>query len=449
MFRTPLLQYLAHVKGAISHAAGILLNQRMGQLQRVDFSHCKVALIPAKPGRHQATQRDKWGALRLAAVLARHNTCSGDDDKEEKMEKRHALVMQCSSLGSMGKNEQFIDELAESMLVAPHNEKSATPVELVWPSVQCISQSYLGYNSGGSIPCNSDIIEELSPDGHSSRIKNGFARCLCKWDATKTGRHMFPPHMKCYFRYCQREEQSEAEAEAGAAVVWLQWFLLTSANLSQAAWGKQQRNGQVLYIKSYEMGVLFLPSWLERQRRRHGVRAAEKLFSCTPSHHVLGEYLHKDKDSTNITSGSRNMSRNRSSIHQYEERSSVAHQSKKRKFSAEATTDNLCVDIAISEQPCMMFLHPPTREPLTTTTAAPTSTHASTNSTSKSIQRPRRSTPTDQNVVPSAALREAPLPFSIPFAVPADKFSFKGTDYPWTWDKQRSAPDSNGNTWPP
>ena len=36
-------------------------------------------------------------------------------------------------------------------------------------------------------------------------------------------------------------------------------FLLFSANLSKAAWGTLEKNGQQLMIRSYEIGVLFLP----------------------------------------------------------------------------------------------------------------------------------------------------------------------------------------------
>lgn len=63
------------------------------------------------------------------------------------------------------------------------------------------------------------------------------------------------------------------------AEIELDWFLLTSANLSQAAWGVLQRNSQSLYIKSYEMGVLYLP---------HRVTTNRRQFSCTPRHPVLG-----------------------------------------------------------------------------------------------------------------------------------------------------------------
>lgn len=43
------------------------------------------------------------------------------------------------------------------------------------------------------------------------------------------------------------------------------WFLLTSANLSKAAWGTLQKNNSQLMIRSYELGVLFLPSLIKQR----------------------------------------------------------------------------------------------------------------------------------------------------------------------------------------
>jgi tyrosyl-DNA phosphodiesterase-1 len=81
------------------------------------------------------------------------------------------------------------------------------------------------------------------------------------------------------------EGHSEAPHEAKFE---LEWFLLTSANLSQAAWGVLQRDATMLYIKSYEMGVLFLPGVVATNYRR---------FSCSPNHPLLGvtddEYMDK------------------------------------------------------------------------------------------------------------------------------------------------------------
>lgn len=46
------------------------------------------------------------------------------------------------------------------------------------------------------------------------------------------------------------------------------WWLVTSHNLSKAAWGELQKGGQALYMRSYELGVLCLPE-LEAAYRRH------------------------------------------------------------------------------------------------------------------------------------------------------------------------------------
>jgi tyrosyl-DNA phosphodiesterase 1 len=75
--------------------------------------------------------------------------------------------------------------------------------------------------------------------------------------------------MKCYFQYNNKENGD----------ISLSWFLLTSSNLSQAAWGVLQHSGSQLFIKSFELGVLFLPQRYSKQTRS---------FSCTPSHPILG-----------------------------------------------------------------------------------------------------------------------------------------------------------------
>lgn len=57
---------------------------------------------------------------------------------------------------------------------------------------------------------------------------------------------MCMPHVKVYT--CQ-------EQPAGT----LAYVLLTSANLSKAAWGEFQKNNTQLFMRSYELGVLLLP----------------------------------------------------------------------------------------------------------------------------------------------------------------------------------------------
>ena len=40
------------------------------------------------------------------------------------------------------------------------------------------------------------------------------------------------------------------------------WFILTSANLSKAAWGKLNKKQDQLIVMSWECGVMFLPKFV-------------------------------------------------------------------------------------------------------------------------------------------------------------------------------------------
>ena len=55
------------------------------------------------------------------------------------------------------------------------------------------------------------------------------------------------PHIKTFARYSNDFSK-------------LYWFLLTSSNLSKAAWGKYEKNETQIHVMSYEIGVLFIPS---------------------------------------------------------------------------------------------------------------------------------------------------------------------------------------------
>lgn len=65
-------------------------------------------------------------------------------------------------------------------------------------------------------------------------------------------------------RLCRFQEQQVA------------WLLVCSHNMSKAAWGCLQKGGAQLFVRSYELGVLLLPS-LEAAYRSHPHRG----FSCT------------------------------------------------------------------------------------------------------------------------------------------------------------------------
>ncbi|RYR10090.1 hypothetical protein Ahy_B05g078558 isoform D [Arachis hypogaea] len=103
-----------------------------------------------------------------------------------------------------------------------------------------------GYAAGNAIPSPFKNVE-----------KTFLKKYWAKWKADHTGRSRAMPHIKTFTRYSGQN---------------LAWFLLTSANLSKAAWGTLQKNNTQFMIRSYELGVLFLPTMLKR---------AGGGFSCT------------------------------------------------------------------------------------------------------------------------------------------------------------------------
>jgi hypothetical protein len=151
-----------------------------------------------------------------------------------------------------------------------------------------------GYDSGGSLPCSAKNLYDLKTTSFSlgQKLIAGFEGRLRRWDGTPSGRQRATPHMKCYFRYNISSPSASTDSANGSpssssssfspkshSNIELSWFVLTSANLSQAAWGVHEKGVSQIYVKSFEMGVLFLPN---------KVKTLSRSFSCTPYHPLLG-----------------------------------------------------------------------------------------------------------------------------------------------------------------
>lgn len=72
------------------------------------------------------------------------------------------------------------------------------------------------------------------------------------WMADVTGRSRVMPHIKSYCRI-------------SPCLTKLAWFLLTSANISKSAWGGNIQRDSSVYVRSYEVGVMFLPHFFDEE----------------------------------------------------------------------------------------------------------------------------------------------------------------------------------------
>ncbi|KAF3779977.1 Tyrosyl-DNA phosphodiesterase 1 [Nymphaea thermarum] len=220
-FEEDLVDYLEKLKWpglnvSIPVAGNATINSSF--FRKFDFSSASVRLIASVPGYHSGGSLKKWGHMKLRSVL-----------QESLFDKEFQTSPIFSSLGSL--DQKWMDELSASMSSGLSENGSSLGlgnVQIIWPNVEDVRCSLEGYAAGNALPSPQKNIERAF-----------LKKYWCKWKAIHTGRCRAMPHIKSYTRYNGQK---------------LAWFLLTSANLSKAAWGALQKNGSQLMIRSYETG---------------------------------------------------------------------------------------------------------------------------------------------------------------------------------------------------
>ncbi|KAL3519526.1 hypothetical protein ACH5RR_017675 [Cinchona calisaya] len=195
--------------------------------KKFDYTSAAVRLIASVPGYHSDSSLRKWGHMKLHTVL---QECTFSEEF-----RKSPLVYQFSSLGSL--DEKWMAEFQSSMSAGVTENKKPLGVGeplIIWPTVEDVRNSLEGYAAGNAIPSPLKNVE-----------KPFLRKYWAKWKASHSGRCRAMPHIKTFTRYNGQN---------------LAWLLLTSANLSKAAWGTLQKGNSQLMVRSYELGVLFLPS---------------------------------------------------------------------------------------------------------------------------------------------------------------------------------------------
>ncbi|KAL1205929.1 Tyrosyl-DNA phosphodiesterase 1 [Cardamine amara subsp. amara] len=222
--------------------------------KKFDYSDAMVRLIASVPGYHTGLNLRKWGHMKLRTIL--------QESIFDREFRRSPLVYQFSSLGSL--DEKWLAEFGASLSSGITEDK--TPLGpgdplIIWPTVEDVRCSLEGYGAGNAIPSPLKNVE-----------KPFLKKYWAKWKADHSARGRAMPHIKTFTRYSDQK---------------LAWFLLTSSNLSKAAWGALQKNNSQLMIRSYELGVLFLPSPIKTQDCK---------FSCTENNPSTTKAKKETKD---------------------------------------------------------------------------------------------------------------------------------------------------------
>ncbi|XP_065541930.1 tyrosyl-DNA phosphodiesterase 1 isoform X2 [Lathamus discolor] len=283
------------------------LKEWIDLIQEHDLSETRVYLLGSTPGRYQGSDKEKWGHLRLRKLLKEHALSIPAQES-------WPVVGQFSSIGSMGADgsKWLCSEFQESLVAAGRSVMSLkcdVPVHLVYPTVNNVRQSLEGYPAGGSLPYSIQTAQKqlwlhsyfhlqkqtsvwlaskskgvvcstctygvstlaLQEYRTSSQKQFSFLHhsigLFSKWSAEVSGRSHAMPHIKTYMRSSPDFQK-------------IAWFLVTSANLSKAAWGALEKNGTQLMIRSYELGVLFLPSAFLLLRSAYPDQGLSSLSCC-------------------------------------------------------------------------------------------------------------------------------------------------------------------------
>lgn len=227
-FRADLLSYL-------SAYGDMHINEWCHYIRTHDFSAVKVFLVGSVPGRHTGPRKSCFGHLRLRNLLSQHGP------SKDLVSNHWPLVAQFSSIGSLGASAEswLLGEFLSSLSTTKGSVVTArsVPLKLVFPSVDDVRCSLEGYPAGASIPYSIVTADK------QRWLDSYFHR----WKSDRLGRSAASPHIKTYTRLSPSSKQ-------------IAWLLVTSANLSKAAWGALEKNGSQLMIRSYELGILLFPA---------------------------------------------------------------------------------------------------------------------------------------------------------------------------------------------
>ena len=210
----------------------------VAMVRRFDFSTARAKLITSVPGRQRGLK--KTPERHLNGHMAVRRALEGEDFSEAASAALW-LVMQPTSLGSM-KNPKVYKAIVQSFCAGLNCE--AWP-RIVWPTAREVLDSTEGKDAGKSIPAtkaNVDLLRTAIP--------------FHRFRGATTPAKAAMPHIKTYARY-------------DAASRRVAWCMVGSHNLSGAAWGVLEKDDSQLYIRSFELSVLMLPS-LELQYLKGG-----------------------------------------------------------------------------------------------------------------------------------------------------------------------------------
>lgn len=258
------------------------------------------------PGHHASDSYNDLGYLKLRRAIVEwvcpHRREGGTAKPSV------PILCQFSSIGSLNKVwlDKFLsaidssstrdtDPIRHAAVVGSKGEDARSQftsrAKIIWPTVEEIRTSVEGYCGGGSVPgkvqnLSKDFLQPLFHRWSSGR-SGGKSD-----DPLKTARHI--PHMKSYIQPSSSDTNE------------IEWLVLTSHNLSIAAWGQiQNRSAQsrkddkVLFMCNWELGV-FMSSATLAKANTAGKKVRMKAYPGLSSVINVDSDDENENNSTNV-----------------------------------------------------------------------------------------------------------------------------------------------------
>ncbi|QPG74259.1 hypothetical protein FOA43_001584 [Brettanomyces nanus] len=261
IFKKDLISYLESYEES-------LLSELIGELESFDFTPIRVQFVGSSPGKYTldsslqkyspdtVSKTFGFGKLYQWIKIYGLDTCKGE------------MVGQSSTIASPFDSKKsnifthVLTGVAEGrqpvVKEADHEfiPKCGLQPIIVWPTVREILKSKATFLSGHALHFKVNRIGKYA--GYAEQYRN-IQQFLHKWSSgkdselSKAGRSHLSPHVKTY---CVTEDHFKS----------LNWFLLSSANISSQAWGRpfkklkhEPPNICKYRVSSYEVGILINP----------------------------------------------------------------------------------------------------------------------------------------------------------------------------------------------
>ncbi|XP_065157269.1 probable tyrosyl-DNA phosphodiesterase [Atheta coriaria] len=231
-----------------------VLTEWIQLIKRADFSSVKVYFICSIPGNHHPGSKSSH-FHRVGDILSKQCSLPSETGHDPEGALSWGIIAQASSLGLFGDNlghwlEPILMRALSSHQASPYNKRAPRnpTLSLIYPTDQNVENSIFGRSGGCCLPYKMNINEK----------QEWLRDYLHVWKADNTGRSEVMPHIKSYMR-------------VSPCLTKLAWCLITSGNISKAAWGCYPNRYGGSYIRSYEAGVMFLPHMFDDDKSKQSI----------------------------------------------------------------------------------------------------------------------------------------------------------------------------------